>query len=173
MTSITPEVRQVIDEAVKRTVAAMVVAREDNTKTVYKQTEGRLYAYPHLLEKVKQDRARLENMLADGHGQERSKSLVRFTGSGLRLDPEEMYEAVLHDLQARVARDQAEVDEIQSALHSIEGDAYFQTVPARYFNGIIDFDVADQLHCDESTVRRNRARLVRIVAVRLYGVQAI
>jgi len=54
-----------------------------------------------------------------------------------------MHEAVLHNLQARATRDQAEVDEIQSALHSIEGDAYFQTVTARYFNGAADCDVSE------------------------------
>ena len=36
-----------------------------------------------------------------------------------------------------------------------------------------DAELAEKLYCDESTVRRNRSRLIRIIAVRLYGVEAI
>ena len=31
-------------------------------------------------------------------------------------------------------------------------------------------DIAERLNCDPSTVRRNRTRLVRMLALRLYGV---
>jgi len=98
---------------------------------------------------------------------------VRFTAGGLRADPEEMFEAVMNDLKARMAADRQEIETMQKALPSIERDAYYHAVPARYFDGRADWEVAEELHCDDSTVRRNRARLVRIVAIRLYGVQAV
>ncbi len=163
----------IIDDSVKRAVAAMYIAQADKAKDVYKQTERRLTAYPHILEKLKQDQARLDNMQADGHGQERSKSLVRYSGRGMRMDPDEIFDALKADLIARIACDQQEVEEIQNALHSVERDAYFQTLPAKFFNVDADWEVAEKLHCDESTIRRNRARLVRVVAVRLYGAEAI
>ena len=167
------ELVDLIDVSVKRALAAMVVAKEDNTKTVYKQTESRLYAYPRILEKLKQDQARLDNMIADGHAQERSKSLVKYTSRGMRIDPEEAFNALKTDLEARIACDRQEVEEVQAALHSIEGDAYFPTITARYFNDTEEWQVSENLNCDTSTVRRNRARLVQIIAVRLYGSLAI
>lgn len=163
----------VINEAVERAVAATRVAQADNAKSLYKQTERRLYALPHLIDKAEEDNARLSEMRESGSIQGKSKSIVRFSAGGLRADPEEMYEAVMNDLQARMAADQQEIETVQKALKSIERDAYYPTVPARYFDGHPDWKAAEELHCDDSTVRRNRARLVRIVAIRLYGVIAV
>ena len=169
---LSPKLITVINEAVERAVAATRIAQATEAKDYYKQTERRLYAYPHLLEKVQDDIARLTDLEA-GITQDHSISIVRFSPSGVRADPEEMFEAVVADMRARLARDQQEVETIQKALRGIERDAYFSTVPARYFNGRADWEVAEELHCDESTIRRNRARLVRVVAIRLYGSMAI
>lgn len=172
-TPVSPKLIAVINEAVERAVAATRIAQADNAKSLYKQTERRLYALPHLLEKAKEDQARLEEMRDSGSVQGKSKSIIRFTAGGLRTDPEEMFEAVMNDLLARMAADRQEVETVQKALKSIERDAYYPAVPARYFDGRADWEVAEELHCDDSTVRRNRARLVRIVAIRLYGVAAV
>ncbi len=172
-TSVSPKLIAVINEAVERAVAATRVAQADNAKSLYKQAERRLYALPHLLEKAEEDQARLEEMRESGSIQGKSKSIVRFTAGGLRTDPEEMFEAVMNNLQARMAADRQEIETVQKALKSIERDAYYLAVPARYFDGRADWEVAEELHCDDSTVRRNRARLVRVVAIRLYGAAAV
>ncbi|MEA4928492.1 MAG: hypothetical protein VB104_07425 [Candidatus Limiplasma sp.] len=169
---LSPKLLAVINEAVERAVAATRIAQATEAKDYYKQTERRLYAYPHLLEKVQDDIARLTDLEA-GILQKKSKSLVRFSPSGVRVDPEEMAEAMMNDLRAHMAMDKQEVETIQKALKSIERDTYFATVLARYFDGRADWEVAEELHCDESTVRRNRARLVRIVAIRIFGAPAM
>ncbi|MEG1777135.1 MAG: hypothetical protein RR367_11520 [Clostridia bacterium] len=169
---LSPQLLLAIDEAVKRAVSAVRVAQIDDTRNLYRQTERRLYAFHHLREKVMMDSCRLADM-KEGYQQNKSKSIVRFSASGIRTDPEEMYEAIERDLAARIASDQQEIDEVMSAVKGVEGDSYYRTVPARYFEGSRDWEVAAELHCDDSTVRRNRARLVRIIAIRLYGVAAI
>lgn len=169
---LSPRLLAVINEAVERAVTATRLVQVDNAKSIYKQTERRLYAYPHLLEKLQDDADRLADMEA-GIIQGRSTSIVRFSPSGVRVDPEEMAAAMRDDLRAHMAMDRQEVETIQKALKSLERDAYFVTVPARYFDGRADWEVAEELHCDDSTVRRNRARLVRILSIRLFGVIAI
>jgi len=169
---LSPKLMAVINEAVERAVAATRTAQATEAKDIYKQTERRLYAYPHLLEKVQDNIARLTDLEA-GITQGHSTSIVRFSPSGVRVDPDDMLEAILCDARARLSRDQQEVEVIQKALKGIERDAYFATVPARYFDGRADWQVADELHCDDSTVRRNRARLVRVITIRLYGVAAV
>ncbi len=169
---LSPRILAAIDEAVKRAIAASRVAQIEDTRNCYRQTERRLYALPHLQEKASQDGDRLADM-RDGLSQNKSKSILRFSASGVRVDPEDMFDALMQDLAARIARDQQEIDEVMNAVKSVEGDSYYRTVPARYFEGKRDWEVAEEIHCDESTVRRNRARLVRIVAIRLYGVAAI
>lgn len=169
---LSPQILSAIDEAVKRAIAAMRVAQIEDTRNLYRQTERRLYALPHLRDKVSQDSDRLADM-REGYLQSKSKSIVRFSASGVRADPEEMYEALEKDLAARVANDQQEIDEVMNAVKGVADDIYYRTVTARYFEGKRDWEVAEELHCDDSTVRRNRARLVRIIAIRLYGVAAI
>ena len=102
-----------------------------------------------------------------------SKSIVRFTRSGVRLSPDEIMEALVQDMTAAIAADEHEVETIADALRTIESDLYFQTVEGRFIHGKTDDEIAEAIACDPSTVRRNRGRLVRKVAVWLYGVQAI
>jgi len=64
--SVSPKITTVINEAVERAVAATRVSQADNAKSIYKQTERRLYALPHLLEKAEEDEARLAEMQESG-----------------------------------------------------------------------------------------------------------
>lgn len=57
------------------------------------------------------------------------------------------------------------------ALH--REDPYYLTIELKYFDNVKDADAALRLRCDPATVRRNRRRLVRRLALRLYGVECI
>lgn len=161
----------VIDEAVKRAVTAMYAERNARPDNCYKQTIHRIKLLPTLQERVNDNKARLseDGNLMPG----KSKSIVRFSASGVRADPEEMLEAVRKSVEAHLAADQNEIDIVTKAMESVKGDYYYSTV----YDGLIlhktDAELAEKLYCDESTVRRNRSRLIRIIAVRLYGVEAI
>ena len=103
----------------------------------------------------------------------KSKSIVRFSASGVRVDPEEMLEAVRRSVEAHIAADQEEIDAVTSALGCVKDDYYYPAV----YDGLVfhktDAELAEMLYCDESTIRRNRSRLIHIIAIRLYGVEAI
>ena len=170
-TAVSPAVMAVIEEAVKKAVSAMYAERDSRPDNCYKQTIKRIRALPILQERVEDYRARLgENgNLMPG----KSKSIVRFSASGVRADPEEMLEAVRKTTEAHLAADQEEIDIVTAAITCVQEDFYYPTV----YDGLVqhksDAELAEQLYCDESTVRRNRSRLIRIIAIRLYGVEAI
>ena len=42
----------------------------------------------------------------------------------------------------------------------------------KYFRGMREADIAEKLLCDPATIRRNRARLIKRLALRLYGVDS-
>ena len=88
---------------------------------------------------------------------------------GMRLDPEEVHTMQLAMLRGRLAADERELKRMNIALSFISDDPYYLTVEARYLRGVGDYDIAERLNCDPSTVRRNRIRLVRMLALRLYG----
>ncbi len=168
---VSPAVMAVIEETVKKAFETMYAARDFRPDNCYKQTIKRIKALPILRERVEEYSARLgENgNLMPG----KSKSIVRFSASGVRADPEEMLEAVRRTMEAHLAADQEEIDTVTTALSCVQDDFYFPAV----YDGLVlhksDIELAEQLYCDESTIRRNRSRLIRIIAVRLYGVEAI
>lgn len=126
-------------------VAAGRMAAERTPADAFKATERRLYALPVLREKLAWDRERLPTL--DG--------------------------AARTDLEAAIAADAYEIETLERALAKCVGDAYYQTVTRRYFEGLDDKRVAELLNCDASTVWRNRIRLVRRIAVWLYGAAAV
>ena len=134
-----------VEEIVKLAVASGRMAAERTPEDAVKATERRLYALPILREKLERDRERLPTL--DG--------------------------AARTTLETAIAADADEVKAMESALARCAGDAYYQTVTGRYFEGLDDKRVAELLNCDTSTVWRNRRRLVWRIAVWLYGVAAV
>lgn len=157
---------------IKEAVNAGMVRAGNGTKDALKDAEKRLYALPILRGKILDDMQRLLELKSYGLP-ERSKSIVRFSRSGRRLNAEEIFRAVLGDLEAVIERDKYEVEVMEKALSSLTGDKYYFSLEGKYFLNLTDDELAEKFSCDTSTVWRNRKRLLQSLAVRLYGVEAI
>ena len=166
------DVAAVIKEAVNAGLQAGRLQAAKLTGDAYKATEKRLYAYPVILEKIADDKEKLEEIMTHG-APERSKSIVRFSRTGVRLTPGEILDALVQDMTATIAADQYEADTIAAALKTIENDPYYAAVAGKFLEGQTDDEIAVVVPCDPSTVRRNRGRLIRKLAVWLYGAQAL
>lgn len=168
--------QEIIQKAVEQGIKAgyQVAKKESKHKfNAYRATEERLYSLPVLIGKVEKDRERLQELKQDPHLPRRSKDICRFKRAGVRLTDEEIVDALKQDLQAKIAGDEFEIQTVQEALEIVKGDPQYRTLAGRYFDNISDGEIARELKCDESTVWRNRKRLVKRVAVRLYGVEAV
>lgn len=82
-------------------------------------------------------------------------------------------EAVIIDLEAAIAATSHELEAIEKALASIRDDPYYLAVDGKYIQRMNDEEIAEKIHCDPTTVWRNRKRLIQRLAVRLYGVDAV
>ena len=163
---------QGIENIIYRAVESGRISAERSARDAFKATERRLYAVPDLRAKLKDDQEELEDTRKYGL-KERSHSITRFFKSGVRLTPEEIMEAVIIDLEAAIAATSHELEALDKALASIRDDPYYLAVDGKYIQRMNDEDIAEKIHCDPSTVWRNRKRLVQRVAVRLYGVDAV
>ena len=76
-------------------------------------------------------------------------------------------------LEAAIAATSHELEAIEKALASIRGDPYYLAVDGKYIQRMNDEEIAEKIHCDPTTVWRNRKRLIQRLAVRLYGVDAV
>lgn len=160
------------DSIIKKAVEAGRLAAERQPKDAYKATERRLYALPVLRQKLADDKERMQELQEYGP-RERSKSITRFSKGGVRLTKEEIFEAVVLDLQVEIDRDEFEIKTMETALQTIEGDEYYQVITGRYIDGLADEDIAAAIPCDTTTVWRNRKRLIQRLSVRLYGAAAV
>lgn len=164
--------QQAANEAARLAYGQGSLHKAKTAGNAYKDTERRLFAYPDLLEKIERDKKNLSELMTHGtHA--RSKCVVRFSRSGVRLSPEEILEAIIQDLTATIAADQHEADIIAAALDLIKNDPYYAVIAGKFLEYRTDEDIATDIHCDPSTVRRNRGRLIRRLAVWLHGVQAL
>lgn len=166
------ETQQAIKAAVDAGLKAGIIHAEATAKDAYKATERRLYAYPDLVSKIVDDKERLDEWQTHG-APGRSQSIVRYSKSSVRVDPDEMLEGMIQDLRARIEIDEYEIATLDKALSSISGDSYYLSVKGKYLDNMDDETIAEAIHCDASTVRRNRGRLVRRLAVKLYGAGAV
>ena len=165
-------IESIITRTVRETIEAYRASSSRSVKDAFKATERRLYALPDLREKLEDDRELLAEIRAYGPRQ-RSKSITRFTKTGVRLTPEEIFEAVVTDTEAEIAADEHEIEAIERALAAISDDPYYQAVTGKYIDHMTDEEIAGEIHCDATTVWRNRKRLVQRLAVRLYGADAL
>jgi len=170
--TIETDTTKIIKEAVVEGLKAGKISALGESKNAYKDTEKRLYAHAVLLTKIESNREELQDL--KNHGlKENSRGISRFSKGGIRVDKADILESLINDQEASIQADTHEIEQIQKALGVIASDKYYNTVHARYIEGKTDDEIAELLACDPTTVRRNRGRLVKKVAIFLYGVQGI
>lgn len=161
-----------VDEVISKAVIATRLSCAREPKDVFKATEKRLYAYPVLQAKIKDDEEMLEEIEQYGL-RGRSKSITRFIKSGIRLEPDEIKEAVMLDLRATIDGDKYEISRIDKAIEQIADDEYRDIIRYKYFEQKSEDEIADLMHCAPRTVRAHKSRLVGRLLVFLYGAGAL
>lgn len=168
------EIRKIIVETVRQTVPLVLAQRIPSRVSGYKATEQRLYAYPVLQDNV-QNRwpADIEDLKKEKVS-ESSKSIVRWSEqAGVKISPEERQEARILALQAKLERDREELAVMDRVLNTVKMDAAYPWLTAYYFDRR-DLDViAEESGVSRQAVVRAKNGLVRLLALRLYGAEAL
>ena len=167
-----PSIEQMIQDAV---LVGLEAGRSDAAKSAreaFAAAEERVMTFHALEKKVARDKQYLIQLQMIG-SPERSKSIVRFSKTGVRLTPEEQLQAIITSTRAEIAKNEMEVEEIRDALSEIRDDEYYFTIEERYFHNKRDADIAEEFHYDKATIWRNRTRLVKQLAVYFFGAAAI
>ena len=92
------------------------------------------------------------------------------------MTPEEKQQARILAVEVKLARDQAEVDKIDRILNRLEAseDAVaVNLIRQAYFFCVPLDDIAQREGVSLSTIQRRRTRLVRQLALMLYGAEAL
>ncbi|MDY6148938.1 MAG: hypothetical protein SPI35_07990 [Porphyromonas sp.] len=159
-------------------VVATLAAYNETPKPAdcYKATEARLYAYPTLLSNITQYQLDIQDLKKE-RITEKSKDITCWGGVSSRLTPEEKQQARIMSVEIKLERDKAEVSRIDRVLHRLETSS--EGIPAAdfircvYMRGMDLDTIARQEDVSLSTVQRRRTRLVRQLALMLYGAEAL
>lgn len=166
--------KKLIHDTVVATLAAL--NSQPKPQDCYKATEARLYAYPVLLENIKRYKLDIRDLKKEKNT-EKSKDITCWGGaSGIRLTPEEKQQARIMAVEVKLARDQAEVAKINRILDRLEiseGTDAVDIIRQAYFFCVPLDDIALHEGVSLSTIQRRRTRLVRQLALMLYGAEAL
>lgn len=168
-----------IDEIIKKAVregieAGMSLAKKSKQElNPYKLTEKLLYSYHGIKKFIINCQDELDQLVKYGLP-EKSNSFV-FIPSGSRITGMDMLEAKINDLQYKIQANEKEIEKIDKALDTIRNDEYYSIIELKYLREgqLNDDEIAEQLHCDRSTVCRNRNRLVLKLAIIIHGKDAL
>lgn len=165
---------ETIKELIGKAVTKAYTAGKRAAKDPYRQTERRLRAYPVLKRNVERYKADIEDIKREDFG--KSQSLVLFrrnSGRPPKKDLEEIREEKILEVRVKLERDEKEIREIETALAYVRDYPYYGLIEMIYFRGLEQVEIEDRLHCDRSTVYRNRKILVSRISEALYGADAL
>lgn len=165
---------QQILQTIENVGRKMVTAGKRSTKTAYQATERRLRAYPALKANIKRYEADIEDITHEDMG--KSADIVMFqshSGKTPERDLEELRQEKIYGLTEKLRRDSKEVQEIEVALDYVKEQEYYRIIPMIYFDGMSQKDIEREMHCDRTTIWRNRKALVGKMSIVLYGADAL
>ena len=152
--------------------ADTVVTPKKNEKTAYQKTEQLLFNYngfKRIVEERKQEIADLRKYGVPGKSAMSGGERVQTsrTNKGIVL-PEDAVEDAVRNVERSVQGTVQAITLIDKCMAALKNDPYYDILPMRYFEGRTLEDIGVYLGCDHSTVSRNRSRLVRELAMRLF-----
>ena len=149
-----------------------VVKAKKKEMSAYQKTEALLFSYVNLnkiVNEKKQEIADLRKYGVPGKSSMSGGERVHTsrTNVGIVL-PEDAVEDAVRNVERSVQDTVQAIALINKCMAALKNDPYYDILPMRYFEGRTLEDIGVYLGCDHSTISRNRSRLVRELAMRLF-----
>lgn len=148
------------------------VAQTKAEKTAYQKTEQLLFNYKGFLRIVEERKQEIADLRKYGvpsksamSGGERVQTSR--TNVGIVL-PEDAVEDAVRTVERSVQGTVQCIALIDKCMAALKNDPYYSILPMRYFEGRTLEDIGVYLGYDHSTISRNKSRLVKELAMRLF-----
>ena len=168
------EMKQIEDKVEE--VGKKLIKSARRERSLMKHIKRRLYAYPQLKKNLERYELDIEDIKKETFG--KSKSLTFALGkTGGSYDRDEALEKIreekILEVDRKIERDQAEINEIERGLMTIKDDPYYRALTMSFFEGKKQKEIAETMPCVETTIWRNVGRLIDKLAVFWYGADAL
>lgn len=138
--------------------------------TAYMKTEMLLTNYKKFKKGIENKELLIDEYSQEGLPQS-SKSIVKYSSEcDFSGDADfEKQEEIIESLKDNIKVTKLLINLIEAALKEIERDPYFEIITLKYFEDYTIAEIALKIHCEASTVSRNRSRLVRELSTILFS----
>lgn len=154
-----------------------LIDKKSTEKSAYAKTESLLYNYMGFKRIIEERMKEIENLRKYGVPK-KSKSITQYCGNsggtpqGIVLE-EESVENAVRNVQDSVQGTVQVISMIDKCLAALKNDPYYDILVMRYFEGRTQEDIAATLKCAQQTVSKNKSRLVKELAMRIFPDQVI
>lgn len=174
------ELKTLIESVVTATVTAMNEKRnsapEKPRYTAYHRTEQLLYNYQGFKRVLEERMEEIEEIKKHGVPT-KGGAVVEYTAGGKRVQglvlDEERVDAAVRVIQDSVEETVRVIALIDKCMASLKRDPYYDILEMRYFEGRTLEDIGVYFGCDHTTISRNKSRLVKELAMRIFPDEVI
>ena len=173
------ELAEIVSKAVVATLKENgLIGKVDNPapvkkeKTAYQQTEQLLFNYrgfKKIVAEREQEIADLRKYGVPGKSSMSGGERVQTsrTNVGIVL-PEDAVEDAVRTVERSVEGTVQAIALIDKCMAALKSDPYYKILEMRYFEGRTQEDIALEFNCSQVTISKNKSRLVRELAIRLF-----
>lgn len=173
------ELQQIINLVVTNTINVLeerkLIVPKSEEKSAYQKTESLLYSYNGFKKIIKEREQEIDDLRRYGIPQNTGvKEYVDKGGtvSGIVLEEERVEDAVWR-VRCAVEGTVQVVALIDKCMAALKNDSYYDVLEMRYFEGRTLEDIGVRFGKDAGTISRNKSRLVKELAMRLFPDQCI
>ena len=169
------ETEQLINATVAKTVEELMKQKLVKKKDMntYQKTEQLLYNYNDFKKVIKDKQEMIEQIKQVGLSKTSCSFIPMPQDLGFKYIPseQEKIDSEIAALEASIAVTKNYIKIIDNALKTIQNDPYYSVIEECYFKGNKHSTVANEWHTvvDETTIGRNKNRLVKKLAIYLFS----
>ena len=145
-------------------------------RTAYQKCEQLLYNYMGFKRIVEERNQEIAELREFGVPQKCGAVGERVQSSNVRRGivlPEESVEDAVRTVQESVRDTVRVISLIDKCMSALRFDPYYKILEMRYFEGRTQEDIAAEFGCNQATIARNKSRLVKELAMRLFPDQVV
>jgi DNA-directed RNA polymerase specialized sigma24 family protein len=175
------EMKQIVALVVNETIKVLeeknlINKDKSNEKSAYAKTEALLYNYRGFCRIIQESQQEIEDLRKYGVpgtcGGVKEYTNKGGMPQGLVLD-EERVECAIRSVEERVRGTVAAIALIDKSMAALKSDPYYKVLEMRYFEGRTQEDIGVALGRDTGTISRNKSRLVKELALRIFPDQSM
>ena len=170
------DLENLIKETVKATILELGIGKQSvkipskQERSAYQKTEMLLWNYRGFQRVVKEKLDKIEDIKRYGVPQ-KGNAVHSYGGTSIVRDittSQESKEDAICNIKDSIQEIIEVLELIDRSMDNLRNDPYYKILEMHYFEGRTQEDIAVHYNCTQSTIAKNKSRLVRELSVRLF-----